>query len=274
MDWVKLLTEFDGNPKILSVGLAGAGLYARSLAYCGAYETDGFIPDSWVTQAVSIEGKHLPEQLVGTGLWKTAQGGYEIPDYTDVNQTKGEYRRLRASRSRAGKKGGKQTRSKREARATARVLSNSPSNSPSTSPSVSLSSSTATGVEERVEVNRKLVTDDELELAIGIIDEFNYVAGTSYTPSAHLKPVVGRIREHPELDLAAHQAVIAASFRDPWWDRHPSPAVIYGNAAQFERQMQEQLPAPRRPQTKTDKRAAELAAERQRLEREEQHGAI
>lgn len=111
VDWVKLLTEFDGNPKVLSVGLAGAGLYARSLCYCGKYETDGFIPDSWVHQAVGYEGlKHLPKQLLGVGLWELEENdptGYRIKDYTAVNKSKKEMEKLRANRSRAGKRGGK-----------------------------------------------------------------------------------------------------------------------------------------------------------------------
>lgn len=129
MDWVKLLTEFDGNPKVLSVGLAGAGLYARALAYSGKYETDGVIPASWVHQAVAHEGlADLPKHLLSVGLWETLDEGisaYRIKDYTEVNKSKDEMESLREKRSGAGKKGGK---AKRKASAK-QTESKAPSNS-------------------------------------------------------------------------------------------------------------------------------------------------
>jgi len=107
---VKLLTEFHDNPKVLGVGLAGAGLYARSLAYCGKYETDGLIPASWVRQAVGAEGLgELPKHLLGAGLWKKAESSesdYEIRDYLDVNPSKEDLASLRKTRSVAGRRGG------------------------------------------------------------------------------------------------------------------------------------------------------------------------
>lgn len=106
MDWVKLLTEFEGHPKVLSVGLDGAGLFARSLAYCGKYETDGAIPEAWVEQAVAREGLHgLPDLLLQVGLWKQDENGYEIRDFTEVNRSKTQMDSLRESRSVAGKEG-------------------------------------------------------------------------------------------------------------------------------------------------------------------------
>jgi hypothetical protein len=108
VDWVKLLTEFDRNEKVLEVGLAGAGLYARALAYCGDRETDGAIPKAWVEQTVAREGLHdLPDQLVGVGLWASSENGYEIRDFTEVNRSKEEMDSLRESRSASGKRGGK-----------------------------------------------------------------------------------------------------------------------------------------------------------------------
>lgn len=106
---MKLLTEFHGNPKVLDVGLAGAGLYARSLAYCGKYETDGFVPESWVLQAIASEDKNLPKQLLGVRLWKRADSdriGYEIEDYLEVNKSKADMVALRENRAVAGRKGG------------------------------------------------------------------------------------------------------------------------------------------------------------------------
>jgi len=108
---VKLLTEFDGNPKVIEIGLAGAGLYCRSLAFSGKYETDGFISSGWVNNLVVAEGvPELPKQMLSSGLWKPAESdkkGFVIPDYLAVNRSHEDMDSLREKRSAAGKKGGK-----------------------------------------------------------------------------------------------------------------------------------------------------------------------
>lgn len=115
MDWVKLLTEAADGPKTLAAGNAGFGLYARALAYCGKYETDGFVPLAWVEQATQKEGQALAKHLLGVGLWFASENGtlgYVIPDFTEVNKSKAEMQKLRKTRSNAGRKGGKQKPSK------------------------------------------------------------------------------------------------------------------------------------------------------------------
>jgi hypothetical protein len=97
---------------------------------------------------------------------------------------------------------------------------------------------TSTQTSARPRVNRKPVTDSEHSTATAIIEAFNQAARTTYTVGAHLTPIVGRIREHAGLSAEAHRAIIAATFRSPWWSGHPGPEVIYGSAAQFERCMQ------------------------------------
>jgi hypothetical protein len=90
----------------------------------------------------------------------------------------------------------------------------------------------------RPKVNRKPVTDSEHALADEIIVAFNAAAGTAVTVAAHVTPVVGRIREKPELSAEDHRGIIAAVFAEPWWKGPPGPQVIYGNAAQFERSIE------------------------------------
>lgn len=94
------------------------------------------------------------------------------------------------------------------------------------------------GERPRKKVNRKPVTDDEYALATAIVTAFNEIADTRYEADAHLTPVVGRIREKPDLSAEQHRAIIAAAFADPHWKGHPSPAVVYGNAALFESQVE------------------------------------
>ncbi len=93
-------------------------------------------------------------------------------------------------------------------------------------------------------VGGKLVTDAEYLLADSIVAAFNEAAGTSVTVDAHLTPIVGRIREKPDLTGSDHRGIIAAVFAVPWWTGGASPAVIYGNAAQFERSIETWRAAP------------------------------
>lgn len=249
MDWIKLVTDFDGHPKLLSVGNAGAGLYARSLAYCGKYETNGVVPIEWVEQAVAREGQtELPQQMVEAGLWCEHKSGYEIRDFTEVNKSREEMTSLRAKRSDAGQAGGlaKARRGAKQKRG------KSPSNSSSSSSSRSRSSSGETnGSVARAKVAGKAVTDAERDTASAILDAFNSAANSEYTLDAHLTPLVMRIRERPGLSTEAHRQVITANFANPWWDDRPGVEVIYGNKRAFERAL-ERAKGPQPLGTKPD----------------------
>lgn len=89
-------------------------------------------------------------------------------------------------------------------------------------------------LEELPKVGGVRVAPSEWRLAESALAAFNAAAGTRYTIAAHHVPIVGRIREHPELGAGDHIAVIAAAFAKPWWTDRPSPRVVYGNAAVFE----------------------------------------
>lgn len=87
MSWVKLDDNFHAHPKVLRVGLAGAGLFARALSYCACYETNGFVPREWV--ALQEEGQaDLGRTLVHAGLWEPIEDGYRIQDYLDYNPSR------------------------------------------------------------------------------------------------------------------------------------------------------------------------------------------
>lgn len=102
MSWVFLDDKFHSNRKILRVGNAGAGVYARSLSYCGDHLTDGFVDEAWVKQACTAK---VRDKLVAEGLWVKVDGGFEIPDYLTLNPSREDVLRRRAARSEAGKKG-------------------------------------------------------------------------------------------------------------------------------------------------------------------------
>lgn len=88
-------------------------------------------------------------------------------------------------------------------------------------------------------VDRKPVTMAEHRLATEVLDAWNRATGQSLRASATLSKIVMRIREYPDLGLAEHEHIIQVSLERPWWRGVPSPSVIYGNDAQFERQLAE-----------------------------------
>lgn len=49
--------------------------------------------------------------------------------------------------------------------------------------------------------------------------------------------IASRMREHPELSDAAHEAILELNFAAPWWEGEPSPLVIYRDPTAFERAM-------------------------------------
>ena len=84
-------------------------------------------------------------------------------------------------------------------------------------------------------VNRKRVTDSEYDLACAVLAAFNEFAGSRYRSADWVGKIVSRIREHSQLGIQQHRAIIASAFADPWWRGDASPSVIYGNAGIFER---------------------------------------
>src|SRR5438105_2917276 len=98
MTWTRLDDDFHSNPKVMQVGLEGAGLYARALSYCGHYLTDGFVPSEWA-KMVSGKSKDLPQKLVRVGLWEQVEEGYVIPGYLDLNPSRMEVQKRRVERA-------------------------------------------------------------------------------------------------------------------------------------------------------------------------------
>lgn len=73
-------------------------------------------------------------------------------------------------------------------------------------------------------------------MAEAILAEFNSEAGTAFRlvgsrgrPTDHLKRIVSRIRDYPEVTLDQHLEVVRYNCRNPWWGGRPtSVGVIYG----------------------------------------------
>lgn len=126
MPFALLADEFHSDPKTIKATLAGAGLYARALSYCGHYSTDGFVPHAWAAEVATAS---IRKKVTDAGFWVAVVGGevyryvfggesyvvtitekgYFIPDYVAFNPTRASVlekrAELSAKRSEAGKKG-------------------------------------------------------------------------------------------------------------------------------------------------------------------------
>ena len=175
--------------------------------------------------------------LCERGLVEQTDEGYYVPDYCAWNPTREEAAALSKARSKAGKRGAKSRwqadgkshgkpdgKTHGKGTGTGTGSSSTPERRNGKSPSRSVA-----------RVAGKSVTDEEYALATAIVLAFNDHADSAYTVDAHLTPLVGRIREHPDLDADEHRRIIAANFAQPWWSDRPGPEVIYGNRRQFER---------------------------------------
>jgi hypothetical protein len=97
----------------------------------------------------------------------------------------------------------------------------------------------ATAVVTRVgwKVDKRPVTDDEERVAREVLAAWNREARQALAAQSWLAKIVMRCREHPELTVADHEELIRRTLSDPWWRGTPSPSVVYGNDAIFERAM-------------------------------------
>lgn len=93
MSWVFLSDEAPGHHKLLGLSDAAFRLWIVGLTYCGQQANDG----SFSAHAARIMcgylaspelGKAAIAELVTARLWHASEGGYEIHDYLDYQQSK------------------------------------------------------------------------------------------------------------------------------------------------------------------------------------------
>ena len=85
MAWARIDDKFHSHPTLMVAGLEATGLFARAIAYCADYLTDGFIPRQW---ADAQGGKKPVQKLIDAGLFIPVEGGVCIKDYLDWNPTR------------------------------------------------------------------------------------------------------------------------------------------------------------------------------------------
>jgi len=126
MGWVKLDDGFFRNPKVLQVGRDAKVLYLAGLCYSGSALTDGFIPANapkvLAADAEVASAKRPVEELVQAGLWIPVEGGFQVHDYLEFNQSAERVRanrdaaKERMQRNRSQNVRANKTRSSREVR--------------------------------------------------------------------------------------------------------------------------------------------------------------
>lgn len=88
---------------------------------------------------------------------------------------------------------------------------------------------------KRWAVDRKPVSIAEGRLAADVMRAWNELTGQELRAKSWLAKIVMRIREYPEATLDDHRYLIERNLANPWWSGPPTPSVIYGSDAQFER---------------------------------------
>lgn len=96
LPWIRLDTSFFDNPKVLRLlamreGHRAAFVWCCSLAYAGKHGTDGLIEDYALTR---INGRPADAtRLVAVGLWDKVDGGWQVHDWADRQQSTEETQR-------------------------------------------------------------------------------------------------------------------------------------------------------------------------------------
>jgi hypothetical protein len=93
MVWVRIDDKLHSHPKILAAWEkepASLGLHLLALSYAGAHLTDGKIDRQTVRQwtTTTTRRRQLVNVLVKSGLWTPVDGGWEIHDYLDYNESR------------------------------------------------------------------------------------------------------------------------------------------------------------------------------------------
>lgn len=91
----------------------------------------------------------------------------------------------------------------------------------------------------RTRLTPSVPDDDRSRLARTLLEVFNRENGSMFQPGAYLPRIIACVKSQPELSDGDHLAVVSWSMRNPWWKESvPHPGVIWGNAAQYERQVE------------------------------------
>ena len=89
LPWVRLDTAWPQNPKFLMLAddkrWRAIAVYMGGLAYAGRNGTNGFLP--YFALPTIHATRREAEQLIAVQLWHPCEGGYEINDWDDHQES-------------------------------------------------------------------------------------------------------------------------------------------------------------------------------------------
>lgn len=111
MTWVKLDDNFTDHPKVDALSDAAFRLHVAALCYCNRHLTDGFVPAAALGKLTPHARPGLSaSELVAKGTWFEAQGGFQVHDYLDFQESAEQVKARRkddADRKREARKKGR-----------------------------------------------------------------------------------------------------------------------------------------------------------------------
>lgn len=111
MPWFRVDDRFAMHPKVIAAGNTAIGLWVRAGSWSAQLLTDGQVPRG---PLAALGGKPRDAQsLVDAGLWTVTETGWSFHDWDGFQPSRAEVEQLRATRSQAGRKGGKASGSTR-----------------------------------------------------------------------------------------------------------------------------------------------------------------
>ena len=105
MAWARFDDRFHGNPKDLGgwhTCPEAIGLFVMCVTYCSQHETDGIVPDWFLSTLEGSKAKRnrLASALLNAGMFSEHETGYVINDYLEYNPSRDELTAERAWRKR------------------------------------------------------------------------------------------------------------------------------------------------------------------------------
>lgn len=96
-------------------------------------------------------------------------------------------------------------------------------------------------------IGKVRVTDAEHDQVDTLLGLFNELAGGKrFAGKSWRESIIRRLRDHPELPLDEHEALVRFQFEHPWWKDDPTPNVIWGNDRVFDRTLNRSASDPGR----------------------------
>jgi len=104
--WTRISDDFDERPEIVVRSDAAYRLYVSGLRHCNRHLTDGHIDEAVVSMLAPRFTQTTLDELLASGLWAIAEGGYRIPGFLDEQLSKEAVLTKREARAKSGHLGG------------------------------------------------------------------------------------------------------------------------------------------------------------------------